>query len=179
MDIIPYERIEKLIFLIRGQKVMLDRDLANLYGVKSIHLRQQVKRNINRFPSDFMFQLTKEEAVHMVSQNVIPSLQILGGHLPFAFSEHGILMLSSILTSKKAIQVNIQIMRTFTKLRQLLASNKNILKKIEEMESKYDQQFRVVFDAIKELMRPPEKSAKKIGFLKGGDDNDNFEKNIK
>ncbi|MBU1261739.1 ORF6N domain-containing protein [bacterium] len=117
-ELVPIERIEDKILLIREQKVMLDRDLAELYGVKPIALRQQVKRNIVRFPEDFMFQLTQEEAEFLVSQNVIPSKKHFGGYLPYAFTEQGVAMLSSVLNSERAVLVNIQIMRTFTPLEQ-------------------------------------------------------------
>ena len=161
---IPKETIQNKILLIRGKKVMLDKDLALLYGVKAIRLREQVKRNIHRFPSDFMFQLNAKEITALVSQNAIPSYKILGGHGVAAFTEHGILMISSVLNSEQAIEVNIQIMRTFTKLREMLASHKELKQKIEEMEKKYDYQFRVVFDAIKRLIDPPEKPKTPIGF---------------
>jgi len=159
--------IERRIFLIRGLKVMIDRDIALLYGVKTIALRQQVKRNMERFPEDFMFQLNADEVEILVSQNVIPSKQSLGGAMPYAFTEQGIAMLSSVLTSKQAIQVNIQIMRTFSKLRELMANNKELRQKIEELEKKYDQQFTVVFEAIKRLMTYPNEAYKKtrIGFI--------------
>jgi hypothetical protein len=163
-SLVPVERIESKILLIRGQKVMLDRDLAHLYGVKPIRLREQVKRNKRRFPEDFMFQLTKEEADFLVSQNAIPSKQSLGGFLPYVFTEQGVAMLSSVLNSERAISVNIQIMRAFTKLRRLLASNEDLRRKIEAMENKYDAQFKVVFDVIRSLMAPPTKEQKKIGF---------------
>ena len=168
-ELIPIERIEAKILLIRGQKVMLDRDLAELYEVKPIALRQQVKRNIKRFPEDFMFQLTKEEAELLVSHFVIPSKRSLGGYLPYAFTEQGVAMLSSVLNSERAILVNIQIMRAFTKLKKILESHEDIRKKIEAMENKYDAQFKVVFDAIKSLMTPPSKEMKKIGFRQGKD----------
>jgi hypothetical protein len=162
-SLVPIERIESKILLIRGQKVMLDRDLAELYGVETRALIQAVKRNIERFPEDFMFQLTKEEFEVLISHFVTSSW---GGtrKLPYVFTEHGILMLSSVLNSKRAVMVNIQIMRTFTKLRRLLASNEDLRRKIEAMENKYDAQFKVVFDAIRSLMSPPTKERKKIGF---------------
>ncbi len=143
--IVASEIIETKIFFIRGQKVMLDRHLAALYNVKPIRLREQVKRNIKRFPSDFMFQLNEKETNDMVSQNAIPSHKLLGGHRVMVFTEHGILMLSSVLKSEHAIEVNIQIMRTFTKLRRLLTEHQDLLEKIEAMERKYDYQFKVVF----------------------------------
>ena len=162
--LIPQEKIESKIYLIRGKKVMFDKDLAELYVVKPIALRQQVKRNKERFPEDFMFQLTKEEAENLVSQNVIPSKQSMGGYLPYAFTEQGVAMLSSVLRSKQAVQVNIQIMRTFTKLREMIESNKDLRRKIEEIEKKYDKQFQIVFEAIKQLVEPVERPKRKIGF---------------
>ena len=146
---------------------MIDRDIALLYGVQPIALRQQVKRNMDRFPEDFMFQLNSEEVASVVSQNVILSRQSLGGSMPYVFTEQGIAMLSSVLTSKRALQVNIQIMRTFAKLREIMSTHKDLRYKIEEMEKKYDQQFKVVFEAIKRLMTYPDESYKKtkIGFM--------------
>jgi hypothetical protein len=153
------------IILIRGKRVMLDKDLALLYGVKPVALRQQVKRNRDRFPEDFMFQLTEEESKIMVSQNVIPSIQSLGGYLPYAFTEQGVAMLSSILRSKRAVQVNIQIMRAFVQLRRFILTNTDLRHKIEAMEKKYDKQFAIVFQAIKQLLEPLSLPAKKpIGF---------------
>lgn len=163
MSLVPQEKIEKKILFIRDKKVMIDSDLAELYGVKTKVLLQAVKRNIERFPKDFMFQLDIQEFKNLRSQFVTSRW---GGrrHLPFTFTEQGVAMLSSILNSKRAIQVNIQIMRTFTKLREMLASHKELRQKIEEMERKYDVQFKIVFDAIKHLIEPPEKPRKKIGF---------------
>ena len=169
-ELVPHEVIENKIYLIRGQKVMMDMDLATLYGVETKYLNRQVRRNIDRFPGDFMFQLTKNEAEVLRCQNV--TLEIVekrGRHskyLPYAFTEHGILMLSSVLNSKRAIGVNIQIMRAFVKLRQLLSAHADLRRKIEGMEKKYDGQFKVVFDAIKALIQPPPRKTKKIGFLK-------------
>ena len=142
--LIPQEIIQSKIFLLRGQKIMLDKDLAKLYGVATKVLNQAVKRNIDRFPSDFMFLLTPQEVTSLRSQFVTSTR---GGlrYQPCAFTEHGILMLSSVLNSKRAIQVNIQIMRAFTKLREMLVSNKELRQKIEEMEKKYDHQFKIVF----------------------------------
>lgn len=159
------ERIERLILSIRGQKILLDKDLAVLYGVKPIALRQQVKRNIKRFPDDFMFQLLPEEAEMLVSQNVIPSKRSLGGHRPFAFTEQGVAMLSSVLRSDRAVEVNIAIMRTFVRLRGLLASHKELDRKITELERKYDTKFKVVFEAIRKLMSPESlPTRRRIGF---------------
>jgi len=168
-SLIPAERIEECILLVRGQKVMLDRDLAALYGVKPIALRQQVKRNIDRFPSDFMFQLSDEEAELLVSQNVIPSRRSLGGFLPYVFTQEGVAMLSSVLRSRRAVHVNIEIMRVFVRLRRILASHKALARRLDQLESKYaahDEQLAAVFEAIRRLMEPPPEPEKKgrIGF---------------
>jgi len=164
-SLIPIERIERAIFLIRGQKVMLDFDLAALYGVETKVLIQAIKRNQDRFPKDFMFQLTNDEFSNLRSQIVTSSW---GGrrYPPYVFTEQGIAMLSSVLNSKRAIKVNIEIMRAFVHLRQLLASNEELARKLEALEKKYDAQFKIVFEAIRELMEPSETKAKpKIGFL--------------
>ena len=155
-SIVPVEVVERKIYLIRGQKVMLDKDLAVLYGVKPIRLREQVKRNIRRFPNDFMFQLNEKEIDSMVSQNAIPSRKYLGGYKPYVFTEQGVAMLATVLNSERAVQVNIAIMRVFVKLREMIACNKDLARKLENMEKKYDVQFKVVFDAIRQLMAPPE-----------------------
>lgn len=179
--VVPQEIIENKILLIRDRKVMLDRDLAVLYSVTTKALNQAVKRNIERFPDDFMFRLSTEEAKSLRSQIVTlenSTIQAKGRgrypkYTPLAFTEQGIAMLSSVLKSKTAIQVNIQIMRVFTKLREILASHKDLKEKIEAMERKYDSRFKVVFDAIKELIelnRPPilpEQPKKKFGFDTG------------
>ena len=144
---------------------MLDRDLAALYGVETRMLNQAVLRNIRRFPDDFMFQLTKEEMDNWKSQIVISNKDKMGlRKRPYAFTENGVAMLSSVLNSERAIIVNIQIMRTFTKLREMLATHKELKQKIEEIEKKYDAQFKIVFDAIRQIMAPPEAKEKKIGF---------------
>ncbi len=161
--LIPVDRIEKAI---RGERVMLDRDLAEMYGVPTKVFNQAVKRHEERFPADFMFQLTKEEAVSIRLRSQSVTLK-RGQHLkysPHAFTEHGILMLSSILNSRRAIQVNIEIMRAFVNLRRMLASNVELAGKVKELESKYDRQFKVVFDAIRRLMSPPPSARKPIGF---------------
>ena len=160
---IPMERITSKIYLIRGQKVMLDRSLAELYGVKTKVLKQAVKRNIGRFPEDFMFELTKHEFDNLRSQIVTSSW---GGtrYSPMVFTEQGVAMLSSVLNSDTAIKVNIQIVRAFTQLRQMLSTHKDLKKKIETMEKKYDQQFQIVFEAIKQLLEADAKPRKKIGF---------------
>jgi hypothetical protein len=163
--VIPAGRIEKAILLFRDQKVMLDRDLAALYGVRPIALRQQVRRNAERFPPDFMFQLSDEEAELLVSQTVIPSRRSLGGSLPYAFTQEGIAMLSSVLRSPRAVQVNIAIMRAFVRLREMLAAHKDLARKLEALEKKYDAQFKMVFDAIRQLMAPPHEPKRgRIGF---------------
>jgi hypothetical protein len=165
--LIPAERIEKAILLIRGQKVMLDRDLAPLYGVATKVLLQAVKRNLQRFPDDFMFQLTKEELDHWRSQIVTsnPAAKMGLRRRPFAFTEQGVAMLSSVLRSERAVLVNIEIMRAFVRLRQLLASHADLARKLDALEKKYDAQFKVVFEAIRQLMGPPPEAKKgKIGF---------------
>lgn len=144
---------------------MLDRDLAVLYAVKPIALRQQVKRNPKRFPDDFMFQLSEAETEILLSQNVIPSRKNLGGSLPYAFTEQGVAMLSSVLTSERAVEVNMAIMRTFVKIRTLLSSHADLIRRLDDMEKKYDDRFRVVFEAIRELMAPePLPPRQRIGF---------------
>lgn len=167
---IPAEVIEKKILLIRGHKVMLDRDLAELYGVETRVLNQAVRRNADRFPDDFMFPLTREEIMR-ISQAVTSSGDSGDGmgSLKFsknvlAFTEQGVAMLSSVLRSKRAVQVNVEIMRTFVRLRRMLASNTELSRKLNALEKKYDTQFRAVFDAIRELMKPPEPKRRRIGF---------------
>jgi ORF6N domain len=164
---IRLEAIEQRILLIRGQRVMLSTHLAELYSVETRVLNQAVKRNVSRFPEDFMFQLNRAEAEQLVSQNVIPHKKYFGGSLPYAFTEQGVAMLSSVLNSDRAIKVNIEIMRAFVRLRQMISSNRELAKRLDELERKYDAQFKVVFDAIRELMRPsePEPPKKRIGFL--------------
>lgn len=145
---------------------MLDKHLAELYKVKTIALRQQVRRNKERFPDDFMFELTNEELEFMVSQSVIPSKKQYGGHAPMAFTQEGVAMLSGVLRNKKAIQVNIEIMRAFVRLRELLISQKQLAEKLIELEQKFDAQFKEVFDALHLLMRSPEvkRSERTMGF---------------
>ena len=175
-QLVPVEVIERRIFLIRGQKVMLDANLAELYSVTAGRLNEAVKRNMDRFPEDFMFQLTKEEFDNLKFQFATTSLksQIAisssgwGGrrHPPYAFTEQGVAMLSSVLHSKRAVQVNIAIMRAFVRLREMLATHKDLARKLEQMENKYDAQFKVVFDAIRKLMEPrPETRRRGVGFL--------------
>ena len=163
--LISAERVEKRILLIRGQKVMLDADLAKLYGVESRTLIQAVERNRERFPDDFMFQLSRIEFDALRSQTVI-SKKGRGGrrYLPYVFTEQGVAMLSSVLRSKRAVQVNVEIMRAFVRLRQMIASHKDLARRFDELERKYDAQFRVVFDAIRELMAPIAPPRRRIGF---------------
>ena len=157
-------QVERRIYLIRGEKVMLDFELAELYRVETRALKQAVRRNADRFPGDFMFKLNANEMGSLVSQNVIPSRGNFGGARPMAFTEQGVAMLSSVLRSPRAVQVNIAIMRTFVRLRKMLLSNAGLARKLNALEKKYDAQFKIVFDAIRELMRPPEKPKARIGF---------------
>ena len=169
-ELIPVEIIEKKIYLIRGHKVILDSDLAELYGVETKRLNEQVRRNLKRFPDDFMFQLTEEEAESLRSQSA--TLKSGRGkhrkYLPYAFTEQGVAMLSSVLNSDRAIEVNVQIMRTFVKLREMLSSNKELVHKLTLLENrleKHDAEIKAIFNAIRQLMVPPEtKSKKPIGF---------------
>ena len=164
-SLIPIERIEKAIYLIRGEKVMLDRDLAALYGVATKVLKQAVRRNLDRFPVDFMFVLNATEFENWRSHFVTSKGDRKGlRYAPYAFTEHGILMLSSVLNSERAIQVNIEIMRAFVNLRQMLASNAELSRRLDELESKYDRQCKIVFDAIQKLMSPAVRDRKEIGF---------------
>jgi hypothetical protein len=168
-SLVPVERIEKAILLIRGKKVMLDADLASLYGVDTRVLVQAVKRNLDRFPADFMFQLSKEEVDFLRSQ-IVTLKRGRGQHskyLPYAFTEQGVAMLSSVLRSPRAIQVNIEIMRAFVRLRQMLASHAELARKLDALEQKYDAQFKAVFDAIRQLMTPPEPKRRPMGFRRG------------
>ena len=192
--LIPAERIERRVLLLRGQKVMLDFDLAELYKVPAKVLNQSVKRNIERFPDDFMFQLSQEETLLVMRSQIVTSAdatdskstkpplsnwsQIVTSskkhrglaYRPYAFTEQGVAMLSSVLRSPRAVQVNIAIMRTFVQLRQMLSSNADLARKLAAMEEKYDEQFKVVFEAIRELMEPDspaEAARREIGFHVG------------
>jgi len=165
------EIIVNKIYYIRKQKVMLDRNLAALYGVQAIRLREQVKRNLHRVPSNFMLRLTAKEAEAMVSQNAIPSKQYLGGFLPYAFTEHGVLMLATILKSKQAMDVSIRVIEIFVKMREMLSVNKDILLQIQKVEKKltaHDADIRLIFDALKQLLNPPQEPRKRIGFKPDG-----------
>ena len=163
-NIIPIELIEKKIFVIRERKVMIDRHLAELYCVETRVLNQAVKRNIERFPEEFMFQLTMKERDEVVT--ICDDLKLLKFFrtMPYAFSEYGVAMLSSVINSKRSIQVNIQIIKAFVKLRQMILGTSDLRKRIEDMEKKYDKQFKVVFTVLKELIDKPFKERKEIGF---------------
>ena len=163
-EIVHSNVILSKIYIIRGHKVMLDRDLAELYGVETKMLLRAVKRNLDRFPVDFMIQLTKEEFDNL---RCYFGTSRWGGrrYLPYAFTEQGIAMLSSVLNSKKAVQVNIQIMRAFVKLREMVSSHKDLARKLSELEKKYDGQFQVVFEAIRQLIEVEEKPKRKIGYI--------------
>jgi hypothetical protein len=168
-SVIPVERIERAIVAFRGLRVMLSHDLAKLYGVAPKVLIQSVKRNSDRFPADFMFILDDQEFKNLKSQIVTSSW---GGlrKPPYAFTEQGVAMLSSVLRSKRAVQVNIEIMRAFVRMRQILATHADLARKLEALEKKYDAQFKAVFDAIRELMAPPEPVRGKFGFASGRKD---------
>jgi phage regulator Rha-like protein len=159
---IPLERVEKAILLIRGEKVVIDSDLATLYGVSTARLNQQVQRNIDRFPGDFMFRLTQAEFNCLMLQNATSKARGGRRKLPYAFTEHGALMAANVLSSKRAVEASVQVVRAFVKLRQMLASNAEFARKLNELEKKY-RQFKIVFDAIRELMTPPAR-IKPIGF---------------
>jgi hypothetical protein len=162
---IPAGRIEQAILQIRGHRVMIDADLARLYGVTTKVLNQAVKRNKDRFPGDFMFKLTPEEKLEVVTNCDHLSRMRFSPVLPYAFTEHGVLMLANILNSDRAVRVSVQIVRTFVRLRETLSAHEDLARKLETMEKKYDEQFRVVFEAIRALMAIPERPRKKIGFL--------------
>ena len=167
-SLVPAEVIEQRILLVRGHKVMLDSHLAELYGVETFNLNKAVKRNLDRFPEDFMFQLTKEEADALRFQIGMSKPSGRGGrrYLPYAFTEQGVAMLSSVLNSARAVQVNIAIMRTFVRLRYILATHKELAAKLEAMEKKYDKQFRVVFEILRELTEPgPALEKEPMGFI--------------
>jgi len=164
-NITSTSRIEQSIHLIRGQRVMLDSDLAKLYGVTTKRLNEQVKRNVYRFPEDFMFQLTKEETESLRSQ-FATSKTGRGGRrtLPYVFTEHGAVMLANVLNSPTAVQASIQVVRAFIRLREMLITHADLARRLDELEKKYDKQFAVVFEAIRALMSPPQKETKRIGF---------------
>ncbi|MFH1160672.1 MAG: ORF6N domain-containing protein [bacterium] len=169
---VPAEAIISKIYLVRGKKIMLDKDLAELYEVKAFRLREQVKRNSERFPENFMFRLTEEETDFMVSQNAIPSKQHLGGHLPYVFTEHGVLMLANVLRSERAMKMSIRIIEVFVKVREMLLTHKDILLKLEKIEqtlSGHDNKILLIFEYIKKLEQSKQQQEnqsrrKRIGF---------------
>jgi len=168
-NLVPIERVENRIFFIRGLKVMIDRDLAKLYRVKTKNLNKAVKRNLKRFPDDFMFQLTKEECDSLRFQIGTLKRGKHSKYLPYVFTEQGVAMLSSVLRSERAIQVNILIMRAFLRLRRILSTHKEVARKLNELEGrvgKLDSEVSAIFHALRKLMAEPEQRAKKIGFLK-------------
>jgi len=177
---LPDEIISSKIYLIRDKKVMLDRDLAGLYDIKAIRLREQVKRNSERFPDNFMFQLSEKEVDILVSQNAIPSRKQLGGYLPYAFTEHGILMLANVIKSERAIKMSIRIIEIFVRMREMLLAYKDIVHKLEEIERKYtdhDQKIMLIFEYLKQLEASKQqdldqKNRKRIGFRTPGSEED-------
>jgi hypothetical protein len=168
-SLVPIERIERAILLLRGHRVMLDADLANLYRVETGALTRAVRRNANRFPADFMFQLTKQEFEDLRRQSGISS--VWGGrrYAPYAFTEQGVAMLSSVLRSARAVLVNIEIMRAFVQLRQMLSSHADLARKLAGLEKKYDAQFKIVFDAIRRLMGPSDSASRKSDRLRSAE----------
>jgi hypothetical protein len=168
VGLIPTERIESAILALRGGRVMLDADLAALYGVPVKSLNQAVKRNVDRFPADFMFRLTPAEFRRLRSQSVTSKTRRGGRRSPpYAFTEQGVAMLSSVLRSDRAVRVNIEIIRTFVRLRHALRVNADLARRLSVLEQRYDDQFRIVFDAIRRLMTPPEHTRRRIGFWAG------------
>jgi hypothetical protein len=162
--LVPRERIERRILVVRGEKVLLDSDLAALYGVSTKRLNEQVKRNQQRFPPDFMFQLTADEVTVLRSQIATSSGHGGRRYAPYVFTEHGAIMAANVLSSERAIQVSIYVVRTFIALRQYAASHQFLARRLGQMEKKYDQQFKVVFDAIRQLIEQPAKQTPRIGF---------------
>ena len=161
--LVPTERIETMILILRGEKVILDADIAGLYGVETRAVVQAVKRNLDRFPKDFLFRLTQNEVLVLRSQSVISKR---GGrrYLPYAFTEQGVAMLSSVLRSERAVRVNVEVMRAFVRLRRLTSVQAELARKLGALEQRYDKQFKVVFDALRELMMPPKAGGTTIGF---------------
>lgn len=171
--LIPDEAVINKILLLRGKKVMIDKDIAELYGVSTKRLNEQVRRNNKRFPEDFMFQLTQEEKDEVVANcDHLKNLKY-SPNLPFAFTEHGAVMLASVLNSDRAIEVNIQIVRIFTQMREMLLTNKDILLKLEQLENKviaHDDDIKMIFEALKQLLNPPQEPRRRIGFRREEND---------
>jgi hypothetical protein len=166
-SLIPPERIERSILFLRNERVILDIDLAELYEVPTKALVQAVKRNIDRFPADFMLQMTKVEFENWRSQFVTSNSAVKQGlrWRPYVFTEQGVAMLSSVLRSERAVQVNVAIMRTFVRLRELIATNKDLVQRLDELEKRYDSQFRAIFELIQEMISPPEYPRTPMGFI--------------
>lgn len=162
--LIPHEKIFRTILFLRGQKVMLDADLAELYGVSTKRLNEQVRRNMGRFPADFMFRLTPEEKKEVVANCDHLKQLKFSSVLPHAFAEYGAIMLATVLNTRLAVRMSLQIVRAFVKLREILATHKNLARKIEEMEMQYDANFRVLFNAVRKLSDPPARKKRMIGF---------------
>jgi hypothetical protein len=162
--LVPVERVQKAILLIRSEKVILDADLAALYGVSTKRLNEQVKRNRGRFPDDFMFQLTSDEKAEVVANCDHLRRLKFSPKLPYAFTEHGTIMAANVLNSERAVHASVEVVRAFVRLRLMLASNAELSRRLNDLESKYDRQFKVVFDAIRQLMSPPQPGRKQIGF---------------
>jgi hypothetical protein len=165
--VVPAKRIARSILVIRNRKVLLDADLAALYGVRTKALVQAVKRNPERFPEDFMFRLTSDEFDRLRSRTVTSKNRGGRRYPPYAFTEQGVSMLSSVLNSPRAIAVNIEIMRVFVRVRRMTATHAHLARKLDELEKRYDAQFKVVFEAIRELMAPPAPRARRVGFRAG------------
>ena len=171
LPIIKEDTIASHIYFLRGHNVILDFDLASLYGVETRALKQAVKRNLRRFPDDFMFALDENEIDFVVSQNVIPSKRYLGGAIPYAFTEQGVAMLSGIINSDRAIQVNISIMRAFVQLRKMISSHKELVEQLNKFEKKYDEQFKLVFEALRQIIQKDSEPRKRIGYKNYDDKN--------
>jgi phage regulator Rha-like protein len=162
--LVPAQRIERVILVLRGEKVILDSEIAQLYEVETKVLIRAMKRNLGRFPPDFMFQLTREELEFLRCQSGTSKGRGGRRYLPYAFTEQGVAMLSSVLNSERAIRVNIELMRAFSRLRHVMSTQSDLVRRLDELEQKYDSQFKVVFDALRRLMAPPEVASRRIGF---------------
>lgn len=162
--LVPAERIERVIHVLRGEKVILDSEIAQLYEVETKVLIRAMKRNLGRFPPDFMFQLTREELEFLRCQSGTSKGRGGRRYLPYAFTEQGVAMLSSVLNSERAIRVNIELMRAFSRLRHVMSTQSHLVRRLDELEQKYDDHFKVVFDALRQLMAPPEVTGRRIGF---------------
>jgi hypothetical protein len=162
--LVPVEHVQKAILFIRSEKVILDADLAVLYGVSTKRLNEQIKRNRDRFPDDFMFQLTSDEKAEVVANCDHLSKLKFSPNLPYAFTEHGTIMAANVLKSERAIRASVEVVRAFVRLRRMLASNAELSRRFDELESKYDRKFKIVFDVIRQLMSPPLANRKQIGF---------------